>query len=479
MEKLIFEKSIPGRRGVTLPEVGVAERPVESLIPANMVRQEAPKLPEASEQDVVRHYTKLSTYNYGVDSGFYPLGSCTMKYNPKVNEAVCRLPGFTQLHPYQSEEDCQGALELMYKLEKSLCEVTGMDRISLQPAAGAHGEFSGILMIKAYHEARGEHRTKVLVPDSAHGTNPASAAMAGYEIVTIPSTEEGLVDLAALKEALSNDVAAFMLTNPNTVGLFEPNIKEIAKLIHEVGGLMYYDGANLNAIMGIARPGDMGFDVLHLNLHKTFSGPHGGGGPGSGPVGVKAHLAEFLPVPTVEKQGDRYTLDYNRPKTIGKMKAFYGNFGVMVRAYAYVLAMGNSLKQASIDAVLNANYIKARLAGAFDMPYPQTCMHEFVLSGDRQKNKGASTLMMAKRLIDLGYHPPTVYFPLIVHEAMMIEPTETESKETLDAFANAMLQIADEVDTDLEKITSAPQCAPIGKVDEVTAARKPNFRWRP
>ncbi|HEY9766801.1 MAG TPA: aminomethyl-transferring glycine dehydrogenase subunit GcvPB [Chroococcales cyanobacterium] len=480
LEKLIFEKSVPGRKGVNVPASFLPEK--KNLLPEGFLRKEAPALPECSELDVVRHYTRLSTLNYGVDYGFYPLGSCTMKYNPKVNEVVARLDGFANLHPYQEEKYAQGALELMYNLQEDLCKISGMDSFTLQPAAGAHGEFTGILMVKAFHESRGEKRTKVLVPDSAHGTNPASAAMAGFEIVTIKSNDKGLVDLDSLRAALAEnqkEVAALMLTNPNTLGLFEEEIKTIAELVHGVGGLLYYDGANLNAIMGVVRPGDMGFDVLHINLHKTFAGPHGGGGPGSGPVGVKKFLAEFLPVPTVVKKNESFSLNYDLPRSIGKMKAFYGNFSVLVRAYAYILSMGASLKQASMDAVLSANYIKSKLEKEFDVPYPQTCMHEFVICGDRQKAKGASTLNMAKRLIDLGYHPPTVYFPLVVHEAMMIEPTETESKETLDAFIEAMKQINREIDSDLEKVTSAPQNAPIGKVDEVAAARKPNFRWRP
>ncbi len=402
-----------------------------------------------------------------------------MKYNPKVNEEIARLPGFTGLHPPQPEGLIQGALELMYGLEGYLSEISGMDAVTLQPSAGAHGELCALLMIAEYFREKGSPRKKVIIPDTAHGTNPASAHLAGFKVVTVKSGKEGVLTASAVKEVMDDEVAALMLTNPNTLGLFEEEIKTIAELVHGVGGLLYYDGANLNAIMGVVRPGDMGFDVLHINLHKTFAGPHGGGGPGSGPVGVKKFLKEFLPVPTIAKRNDSFSLNYDLPRSIGKLKAFYGNFSVLVRAYAYILSMGDSLKQASMDAVLSANYIKSKLEKEFDVPYSQTCMHEFVICGDRQKAKGASTLNMAKRLIDLGYHPPTVYFPLVVHEAMMIEPTETESKETLDAFIEAMFQINREIENDIEKVTSAPQHAPIGKVDEVAAARKPNFRWRP
>ena len=482
MEKLIFDKSVPGRRGVTLPETGVPERPLVSVIPAVLLRKQPARLPEQSELEVVRHYTRLSQLNHSIDTGFYPLGSCTMKYNPKVNELAARLDGFAHLHPYQDPGQVQGALKLMYELQQWLAALTGMERVSLQPAAGAHGEMTGILMIKAYHESRGQvNRRKVLVPDSAHGTNPATAALAGFEVVTVKSNGRGLVSVEDLKAHLDDQVAALMLTNPNTLGLFEEEILEIQKAVHDAGGLLYYDGANFNAILGTVRPGDMGFDVVHLNLHKTFSTPHGGGGPGSGPVAVGPALVPFLPVPTVEvDENGRYFLDEARPRTIGRVKAFFGNFGMLVRAYAFILAHGaQGLTQVSRDAVLNANYIKARLQGAFDVPFKQPCMHEFVLSGDRQKAKGVNTLSMAKRLIDFGFHPPTMYFPLVVHEAMMIEPTETEGKETLDRFVEAMLRIAGEVDTDPEIVNSAPHVSPIGRVDEVTAARKPVLRWNP
>jgi glycine dehydrogenase subunit 2 len=478
MEALIFEKSTPGHCEAKLPAAGVAEKPLAELLPAGMIRKEAPALPEVSELDVMRHFTRLSQLNYSIDTNFYPLGSCTMKYNPKVNELAARLDGFSGLHPYQPTETTQGALKLLHDLEKMLASLTGMERVTLQPAAGAHGEFTGIMMIRAYHEARNQKRTKVLVPDSAHGTNPATAALAGYEVVSIASNARGLVDVDDLKAHLGPDVAALMMTNPNTLGLFEEDILEIAGLVHETGALLYYDGANLNAIMGTVRPGDMGFDVMHLNLHKTMSTPHGGGGPGAGPVAVSKRLVPYLPTPTVEFADGQYFLSFERPESIGRMRAFYGNFGVLVRAYTYIMTMGrDGLTQASKDAVLNANYVRAGIKDLFDLPHTQPCMHEFVLSGDRQKAKGANTMAMAKRLIDYGFHPPTVYFPLIVHEAMMIEPTDTESKATLDQFIAAMRQIAHEVETEIEVVTGAPYTSPIGKVDEVTAARKPNLCW--
>ncbi|HEY9723558.1 MAG TPA: aminomethyl-transferring glycine dehydrogenase subunit GcvPB [Oscillatoriaceae cyanobacterium] len=480
MEKLVFEKSRPGRSGMRVPAAGVPVRDTAELLPESMRRQSPLPLPSMSEPEVVRHFTRLSQMNYCIDGGFYPLGSCTMKYNPKVNEQMARLPGFANLHPYQSERTVQGALELMHDLERYLTELTGMARITLQPAAGAHGELTGVLMIKAYHESRKDHaRTQFLVPDSAHGTNPATAAMAGYEVVTIASNAHGQVDLDALKAAVSEKTAGIMLTNPNTLGLFEEQIQEIAKVVHDAGGLLYYDGANFNAIMGLVRPGDMGFDVVHLNLHKTMTTPHGGGGPGSGPVGVSRALVPFLPTPIVEKVGDRYTLQFDRPQSIGRVKAYYGNFGMLVRALTYMITMGgDGLRQASEDAVLNANYLRVKLMQWYKLAYDQVCMHEFVLSGEWQKKQGANTLAIAKRLIDYGYHPPTVYFPLVVPEALMIEPTETESRETLDEFIEAMRKIAEEIATNPELVTSAPHNAPIGRVDEATAARKPNFRFQ-
>ncbi|HEY8342003.1 MAG TPA: aminomethyl-transferring glycine dehydrogenase subunit GcvPB [Calditerricola sp.] len=476
---LIFERSKPGRVAYSLPEPDVPEASVTACIPAHLLRRVPAELPEVSELDLIRHYTELSRRNHGIDNGFYPLGSCTMKYNPKVNEDVARLPGFAQVHPLQPEETVQGALELMWHLQEYLAEITGMDAVTLQPAAGAHGEWTGLMMIRAYHEARGEKRTKVLVPDSAHGTNPASATVAGMQTVTIPSDARGLVDLEALKRAADENTAALMLTNPNTLGLFEEDILEIAEIVHDVGGLLYYDGANANAILGIARPGDMGFDVVHLNLHKTFTTPHGGGGPGAGPVGVKKDLIPFLPVPVVVKEGDRYRLDYDRPQSIGRVKGFYGNFGMLVRAYAYIRTMGpDGLRQVSECAVLNANYLMRRLAPYFDLPYDRHCKHEFVLSGRRQKKLGVRTLDMAKRLLDFGFHPPTIYFPLIVDECLMIEPTETEAKETLDAFADAMIQIAKEAEEHPDLVLNAPHTTVVKRLDEVTAARKPILRWQ-
>lgn len=465
-----------------VPDAGVPAQGVVAGLPAHLKRAAPPALPEVSEPEVVRHFTRLSQKNYCIDGGFYPLGSCTMKYNPKVNEQVARLPGFANLHPYQREEEVQGALAVMHELEAALAAITGMARVTLQPAAGAHGELVGCLIIKAYHEHRGDaERTEILVPDSAHGTNPATAALAGFSVVTVPSNAKGQVDLEALKGKLGPKTAGIMLTNPNTLGLFEEEIREIADAVHRAGGLLYYDGANFNAIMGLVRPGDMGFDVVHLNLHKTMTTPHGGGGPGAGPVGVAEALVPFLPGPLVEKQPDgAFTLGAPSPLSIGRIKAYYGNFGMLVRALTYIKTMGgDGLRQASEDAVLNANYLRVKLKGTYTLPFDLPCMHEFVLSGEKQKKLGASTLTIAKRLIDHGYHPPTVYFPLIVPEALMIEPTETESKETLDAFVETMKAIAREVEEDPAFVNAAPHNAPIGRVDEATAARKPDFRWVP
>jgi glycine dehydrogenase subunit 2 len=478
-QPLIFEISRRGRKAYSLPECDVPVAKIEEILAESYLRTEAPELPEVSELDAVRHFTQLSQRNHGVDSGFYPLGSCTMKYNPKVNEQVVRFDGFTKVHPYQSEETAQGAIKLMYDLGDMLSEIAGMDQFTLQPAAGAHGELTGLMIMKSYHINKGDvKRNTIVVPDSAHGTNPASAAVAGFDIVEVKSNDKGLVDLQALKEAMNDEVAGFMLTNPNTLGLFDENILEISKIVHEAGGLMYYDGANTNAIMGITRPGDMGFDVVHFNLHKTFSTPHGGGGPGAGPVGVKKHLAEFLPVPVVSKKEDGYFLDYNRPLSIGKVKEFYGNFGVCVRAYAYIMSMGpDGIKAVAENAVLNANYIASKLKDKYYLPVDRECMHECVFSGVWQKEKGVSTLDVAKRLLDFGYHPPTIYFPLIVSEAIMIEPTECETKETLDNFIQAMRQIADEVDNDPELVHSAPHTTIISRLDEALAARKPIVRY--
>jgi glycine dehydrogenase subunit 2 len=479
-QKLIFELSTPGRIGYSLPEMDVPEVEIDSLLPEGYVRTEEPELPEVSELDIMRHYTALSRRNHGVDSGFYPLGSCTMKYNPKINENVARFNGFAHVHPLQDETGAQGALELLYDLQQHLIEITGMDEVTLQPAAGAHGEWTGLMLIRAYHEANGDtKRTKVIVPDSAHGTNPASATIAGFETITVKSTEDGLVDLEDLKKVVGEDTAALMLTNPNTLGLFEEHILEIADIIHEAGGKVYYDGANLNAVLSKARPGDMGFDVVHLNLHKTFTGPHGGGGPGSGPVGVKADLIPYLPKPIIAKRGEEYILDYDRPQSIGRVKPFYGNFGINVRAYTYIRSMGpDGLKAVTEYAVLNANYMMRRLAEHYDLPFDKHCKHEFVLSGRRQKKLGVRTLDIAKRLLDFGYHPPTIYFPLNVEECIMIEPTETESKETLDAFCDIMIQIAKEAEENPEVVQEAPHTTVVGRLDETTAARKPILRYQ-
>lgn len=477
--RLIFELSKEGRKAYSLPPCDIPEVSVDDMIPASFVRDNEPELPEVSEVDVVRHFTNLSNKNYGVDTGFYPLGSCTMKYNPKINEDMAALGGFANIHPLQPQATVQGALELMYELDGMLSEISGMDRVSLQPAAGAHGELTGLMIIKAYHENRGDKkRNKIIVPDSAHGTNPASAAVAGFEIVEIESDEHGAVDLDKLKAVLNDDIAGLMLTNPSTLGLFETNIKQIADLVHEAGGLLYYDGANTNAIMGIARPGDMGFDVIHLNLHKTFSTPHGGGGPGSGPVGVKSELVKFLPVPVIEKKGDAYILDYDRPESIGKVKSFYGNFGVAVKAYAYILSMGGEgLKDVSRKAVLNANYMMSKLKKYYELPMEQVCKHEFVLSGLLENDNDITTLDVAKRLLDYGYHPPTIYFPLIVSNAIMIEPTETESPETLDSFIDIMIKIAEEAKENPDILKTAPHDTPVRRIDEAKAARSLILKW--
>ena len=479
-EPLIFELSSPGRTGYSLPDCDVPERPLDDLIPVEYLRKEPAVLPELSEPDVVRHFTHLSQQNYSIDSGFYPLGSCTMKYNPKVNEVAASLPGFRSIHPYQAAATVQGALELMYELQETLSEIAGMDAFSLQPAAGAHGELTGLFMIQAYHRARGRQRTEVIAPDSSHGTNPASAAMVGCKLVTVRSDERGRVDMDELGRLVSDRTAALMLTNPSTLGLFDEQVREISRIVHQAGGLMYYDGANLNAIMGVARPGDMGFDVVHLNLHKTFTTPHGGGGPGAGPVGVKEHLVPFLPAPIVAKRDEQFFLDYERPQSIGKVRTFYGNFGMLVRAYTYIRRMGSDgLTQVSKDAVLSANYIRAGLRDVYDEAYPGPNMHECVLSGRRQRRLGVRTLDIAKRLMDYGFHPPTVYFPLIVDEALMIEPTETENKDTLDAFIGAMRAIAREAEESPELVRSAPQTTIVGRLDEARAARHPDLRWRP
>ncbi|AWI03016.1 aminomethyl-transferring glycine dehydrogenase subunit GcvPB [Clostridium drakei] len=477
--KLIFEISKSGRVAYTLPKCDVECEAVENLIPKDMLKTSDVELPEVSEPDVIRHFTLLGNKNYGVDNGFYPLGSCTMKYNPKINEDIASNPQFLNIHPYQSEDTVQGALEIMYDLSSKLSEIAGMDYVTLQPAAGAHGELTGLMIIKSYHKKRGDlKRTKIIVPDSAHGTNPASANVAGFTIVEVKSDKKGLVDIESLKSVLNDEIAGLMLTNPNTLGLFDSNIKLISDMVHEAGGLVYYDGANLNAIMGEARPGDMGFDVVHMNLHKTFSTPHGGGGPGSGPVGVKERLAEFLPIPIIEKKKEKYTLNYDRPYSIGKVKSFYGNFNVIVKAYSYVLTMGaEGLKKASDIAVLNANYIKSKLKDYYNQPIDNICKHEFVMAGLKDAPEGVSTLDVAKRLLDYGYHPPTIYFPLIIDSALMIEPTETESKETLDGFIDSMIKIAEEARENPEILVNAPHNTPIKRLDEVKAARNPVIKY--
>ncbi|MCM3161713.1 aminomethyl-transferring glycine dehydrogenase subunit GcvPB [Metabacillus litoralis] len=479
-QALIFELSREGRVGYSLPELEVDEVSLDELIPSDYIRTEQAELPEVSELDIMRHYTALSKRNHGVDSGFYPLGSCTMKYNPKINENVARIAGLAHIHPLQEESTVQGAMELLFDLQEHLKEITGMDEVTLQPAAGAHGEWTGLMMIRAYHEANNDtKRTKVIVPDSAHGTNPASATVAGFETITVKSDENGLVDLEDLRRVVDDQTAALMLTNPNTLGLFEAHILEMAQIVHDAGGKLYYDGANLNAVLSKARPGDMGFDVVHLNLHKTFTGPHGGGGPGSGPVGVKADLIPYLPKPVLVKTEDGYHFNYNRPQSIGRVKPFYGNFGINVRAYTYIRTMGpDGLKAVTEYAVLNANYMMRRLAPYYDLPFNQHCKHEFVLSGKRQKKLGVRTLDIAKRLLDFGYHPPTIYFPLNVEECIMIEPTETESKETLDSFIDAMIQIAKEAEETPEIVQEAPHTTVVKRLDETTAARKPILKYQ-
>jgi glycine dehydrogenase subunit 2 len=467
MSQLIFERSVTGRRGLRLPDFDCPEVHLDEA----QLRSAKPRLAEVSEVDVTRHYMALSRQAFGVDNGFYPLGSCTMKHNPKINDQMASLPGFTGIHPTQNLSTVEGALELMDGLQRDLCEVTGMDAFTLQPSAGAHGEFTGLLLIRAYHESRKDtKRTKVIVPDSAHGTNPASANMAGYSVISVPSNANGGVDVEALTAVLSDDVAALMLTNPNTLGLFDPNIAQIADLVHQVGGLLYYDGANLNAIMGQVRPGDMGFDVVHLNLHKTFSTPHGGGGPGSGPVGVKGLLMPFLP------EGTLIDGTYpNLPLSIGRMRSYFGNFLVNVRAYTYIQSLGGEgLAEASFIAVLNANYLMERLKDHYPVAYPGTCMHEFVLSLQQLKDEtGVRAMDVCKAMLDQGIHPPTMYFPLVVHEALMIEPTETESKETLDAFADMMIDFKEKAKTDPDFFKNAPTSTPVKRVDDVLAARKP------
>ena len=477
--ELIFVKTRPGRSATAVPKCDVPEVAVESIIDKSLLSDDV-DLPEIAEVDLVRHYTQLSKRNFGVDVGFYPLGSCTMKYNPKINEDASRLPGFTSLHPYASAEFSQGSLQLMFELRQYLSVIFGMADFALQPAAGAHGELTGVMVIKKCFEIKGEKRTKILIPDAAHGTNPASGALCGYQVVTLRSNSEGGVDVDHLRELMSEDVAGLMLTNPNTLGLFERNIGQVAEIVHNSGGFLYCDGANANAFMGKTRPGDLGIDVIQLNLHKTFSTPHGCGGPGSGPVGVGKDLVPYLPVPRVVKTDEGYVWNYDYPDSIGRVRAFYGNFNVMVKAYAYIRSLGpGGLKRVSESAVLNANYIKEKLKPYYDLPYDRICMHECVFSGRRQvKESGVHTSDIAKRLLDYGYHPPTIYFPMIVPEAIMIEPNETESIETLDAFCDTMITIAREAKETPDLVKSAPLTTPVRRLDDVKAAREPDVCWK-
>ena len=475
--KLIFEKSQAGRRGGAPPRYEGLRR---IDVPEELRRSEPPRLPELAEPEILRHFTELSTRNFGIDTGFYPLGSCTMKYNPRVNERLVTLPGFAHLHPLQDEDGAQGALELMWRLQEILAEITGLDAVSLQPAAGSQGELTGLMLMHAYFADRGENeqRRKIVIPDTAHGTNPASVTMAGYELTPVRTDARGNIDVDDLRGKVDEHTAGLMLTNPSTLGLFDENIEEITRIFRGAGALMYYDGANLNAVCGISRPGDMGFDIVHINLHKTFSQPHGGGGPGGGPIAVRESLEPFLPVPAVVREGERFRLDYERPKSIGKVRAFTGPFGVFVRSYAYIRTYGSRLREMSEVAVLNANYLLARLKDAYDLPFDRLCMHEFVLSARTLKREhGVTALDVAKRLMDYGFHPPTVYFPLIVSEALMIEPTETEAKETLDAFAEAMLAIAREAELEPDVVKAAPTSRPVRRVDEVKAAKHPVVRY--
>ncbi|NMC66757.1 MAG: aminomethyl-transferring glycine dehydrogenase subunit GcvPB [Spirochaetales bacterium] len=479
MTKLLSEISKNQRVGYILPKTDIPQLSIESIYHKNILAESDRQIPELSEVDVIRHFTELSKKNFGVDLGFYPLGSCTMKYNPKINEETAKFDGFLNIHPLQDESTIQGILELQYKLLKSLSEITGMKWGTLQPFAGAHGEFVGMKLFKAYFNAKGEKRTKLLVPDSAHGTNPASAHIAGFEVVEIKSDENGLVSIDEVKKHVGSDLAGLMLTNPNTLGLFEKNIIEIAKIVHDAGGLLYYDGANFNAILGKVRPGDMNFDVVHLNLHKTFSTPHGGGGPGSGPIMVNEKLIPFLPVPDIVFENNSYMLSYNKPQSIGRVSGFYGNIAVMVRAYTYILTMGQKgLNEVSEKAVLNANYLRVKLSKLIKIAYDTICKHEFVLTGKEIKEKyGVSTLDIAKRMLDYGVHPPTIYFPLIVPEALMIEPTETESKETLDYFVSIIESIIKDINENPEILHNAPNNTPIKRLDEVKAAKEPKLKW--
>ncbi len=479
MEKLIFEKSKLGRKAYSLPELDVPTANTDAL-PSQFLRNEPAGFPEVSEIDIARHFLNLSQLNYNIDKGFYPLGSCTMKYNPKANEVAAALDGFANLHPFTDEKHAQGALQLMYELGNDLINITGMAGVTLQPAAGAAGELTGILMIRAYHLDRGDtKRTKILIPNSAHGTNPASASIGGFQIVEVKSNDNGTVDIEDLKTKINDEVAALMLTNPNTLGIFEKDILEIRELLSANGALLYMDGANLNALIGIAQPGKFGADALHINLHKTFSTPHGGGGPGAGPVVVSEKLLPYLPVPQINVVNGNYHFDFDRPKSIGKVHSFFGNFMIILRAYNYIKMLGNTgMFETSRGAIINANYLKSLVKEHFDFPYEGNSLHEFVMSGDRQKKAGSSTMEIAKRLLDYGYHAPTVYFPLVVHEALLVEPTETETKETLDAFAETLLTINKEIESNLELVKTAPHNTPIKRVNDAYAARNLNTVWK-
>ncbi len=475
--KLLFESGSTGRSAALWPaEPGR----VEDAIPATLLRRDITSFPELGELEVLRHFTRLSQRNFAIESQFYPLGSCTMKYNPKINEVVARFPGFAQIHPLAPPDLLQGALALLYELERALAEISGMEQVTLQPSAGAQGELTGLMLIRACLAERGDPRKNIIVPDTAHGTNPASSTLCGYDVVQISSNERGVIDAAAVAQVMDDSVAALMITNPNTLGLFETNIEAIAEVVHAKGGMVYLDGANLNALMGIAKPGHMGVDVLHMNLHKTFSTPHGGGGPGAGPVVVKGALSDYLPLPRIAKHGERFELEENGPKSVGRVRSFFGNFGILVRAYAYILSLGgDGLEDASRMALLNANYIRKKLEKSYHLAYNEPCMHECIFTDRVQQRSGVTTLDIAKRLLDYGHHPPTIYFPLVVSGALMIEPTETETQETLDSFIDAMLAIAQEAKDDPELVKNAPYSTPVRRLDEARAARKPVLRWEP
>lgn len=479
MEKLIFDYSKSGKIGVSLPDLYSESKPASSILPIELLREKEPNLPEVSEPEVVRHFTKLSTMNHHVDKDIYPLGSCTMKYNPKINDILANLPGFANVHPYQPVETIQGVLQILYEMEKYLCEITGMHSATLQPAAGSHGELAGVMIMKKYHESKGEHRKYILIPDSAHGTNPSSACSINFQTLSLKSNEKGCIDIEDLKSKMNESVAGLMITNPNTLGLFEEEVEQIVEIIHYFDGIVYMDGANLNALLGIVRPGDMKFDITHMNLHKTFSTPHGGGGPGSGPIAVVEKLSRFLPVPRVVKSGSKFKLSYDYPDSIGKVIGLYGNFGVIVKAYIYIRMLGvEGLKSVSRNAILNSNYLRVNLAEKYNVPYNRVCMHEFVASGEKHKKLGVKTLDIAKRLLDYGFHAPTVYFPLIVNEAIMIEPTESESKETMDNFIDALFKIDKEAFDNPEILHSAPHNTPVRRLNELKANKELNVCLR-